>query len=298
MQQSRELSRPVTGDQSEFTVAVARFQVEIVRKSLHLLIALVPVLAAVNLSATLSLVAAGTIFYALAEASRRQGNPILVVSDLTIIASRERDRKGFVLGPVTLGLGAMLSLILYPLPSASIAILALAFGDGFASLVGTLFRGPKIPFLRTKTIAGSLACFAAVFLVTLRITMKPVDALGVAAAATGSDGGAVASSGRACFCFGVSLDAGGVWARVSAGPTGAVAPSISSSAIGVPTGTLCPGSTSSRPMVPAWKTSTSMAPFWVSTTAMTSPLANRSPGRLTHWIRVPASMSEPSDGMR
>jgi phytol kinase len=184
MQQSRELSRPVTGGQSEFIVAVARFQVEVVRKSLHLLIALVPVLASVNLPATLSLLAAGTIFYAFAEASRRQGNPILVISDLTIIASREKDRKGFVLGPVTLGLGAMLSLLLYPLPSASIAILALAFGDGFASLVGTLLRGPKIPLLGTKTVAGSVACFAAVFLVTLRITMKPVDALVVAAAAT------------------------------------------------------------------------------------------------------------------
>jgi phytol kinase len=184
MQQSRELLRPVTGQPNEFTAAVSRFQVEVVRKSLHLLIALVPVLAAVNLSATLSILAAGTLFYAFAEASRRQGNPILVVSDITLIASRERDGKGFVLGPVTLGLGAMMSLLLYPLPSASIAILALAFGDGFASLVGTLVRGPKIPLLGTKTIAGSLACFAAVFLVTLRVTMKPVDALVVAGAAT------------------------------------------------------------------------------------------------------------------
>jgi len=50
--------------------------------------------------------------------------------------------------------------------------------------VGTLVRGPKIPLLKTKTVAGSLACFVAVFLVTLRITMKPLDALVVAAAAT------------------------------------------------------------------------------------------------------------------
>jgi len=184
MQQSRELSRPVTRVQGEFTSAVARFQVEVIRKSLHLLIALVPVLASVDLPATLSILAAGTLFYAFAEAARRQGNRILVVSDLTVIASREKDRKGFVLGPVTLGLGAMLSLLLYPLPAASIAIFALAFGDGFASLVGTLVRGPKIPLLKTKTVAGSLACFVAVFLVTLRITMKPLDALVVAAAAT------------------------------------------------------------------------------------------------------------------
>lgn len=184
MQKSRELLRQVDPERFQITAVVARFQGEVVRKSLHLLIALVPMLAAVNLTATLALLAVGTLFYAFAEASRRQGSPIFVVSDITLIASRQKDRGGFVLGPVTLGLGAMLALILYPEPSASIAIFALAFGDGLASLVGRMVRGPRIPFLHGKTIAGSLACFSAVFLVTLRITMKPGSALLVAGAAT------------------------------------------------------------------------------------------------------------------
>ena len=145
-----------------------------VRKSLHLLVALVPVLASINLPATAALLAMGTIFYSLAEASRRQGNPVLVVSDLTLLAAREKDMNGFVLGPVTLGLGALLSLLLYPLPAASIAIFALAFGDGFAGLVGTAVKGPRIPFLNGKTVAGSLACFVAVFIVTFGITSTPV----------------------------------------------------------------------------------------------------------------------------
>ncbi len=137
-----------------------------------------------DVRATLGLLAVGTLFYAFAEASRLRGMPIPVVSDLTLIAARERDRNGFVLGPVTLSLGAMLSLLLYPLPAASIAIFALAFGDGLASLVGTLVRGPRIPLLGGKTLAGSLACFAAVFLVTLRITGQPGSALVIAASAT------------------------------------------------------------------------------------------------------------------
>ena len=176
-----------------------------VRKSLHLLIALVPVLAAVNLPATIALLAMGTIFYSLAEASRRQGNPILVVSDLTLIASRERDMNGFVLGPVTLGLGAMLSLLLYPLPAASIAIFALAFGDGFAGLVGTAVRGPRIPFLNGKTLAGSLACFAAVFIVTFGITSKPADSLIVAAAATFLEGIPAGNFDNIIIPFGVGM---------------------------------------------------------------------------------------------
>jgi phytol kinase len=166
------------------SAAPIRVPGELVRKSLHLLIAIVPALAAVDLRLTILLVAAGTLFYTLAEASRRMGRPVLLVSDLTLIASRDNDQGRFVLGPITLGLGAMLSLILYPEPAASIAIYALAFGDGFASLVGKTVRGPRIPFLRGKTVSGSLACLAAVFLATFRVTGKALESLVVAAAAT------------------------------------------------------------------------------------------------------------------
>jgi len=165
-------------------IVLERFQGEIVRKSLHFLIALVPLLASVNLPATLGLLAAGTLFYSFAEVSRLRGVPIPLVSALTLIASREKDRKGFVLGPVTLGIGAMLALILYPLPAASLAIYALAFGDGIASLAGTMLRGPRVPFLQGKTLSGSLACFAAVFTVTLAVTQRPVDALVIGAASS------------------------------------------------------------------------------------------------------------------
>lgn len=157
---------------------------EAVRKSLHLLVAFVPLLSSVDLSATVALLGVGTLFYSFAELSRRNGNAVLVVSDLTLIASRDRDRGHFVLGPVTLGLGAMLALLLYPEPAASIAIYALAFGDGVASLAGTLLRGPRIPLLKGKTLSGSGACFVVVFLTTYRITQRPWESLVVAASAT------------------------------------------------------------------------------------------------------------------
>ncbi len=166
------------------TVAALQLPSELVRKSLHLLIALVPLLASYNMPLTVSLLVAGTIFYTLAEASRRGGRPVLLVSDLTLIASRDRDQGKFVLGPITLGLGAMLSLILYPEPAASVAIYALAFGDGIASLAGKLIGGPRLPLLRGKTLSGSLACLAMVFLATLRITGKPLESAVIAAAAT------------------------------------------------------------------------------------------------------------------
>jgi phytol kinase len=143
---------------------------EVVRKALHLLIAFVPLLAGVDVRATMMLLAGGTLFYVFSERMRMEGCPVFLISDLTVIASREQHRGRFVLGPVTLGVGAMLSLLLYPSTAAAIAIYALAFGDGFASLAGKLFRSPAIPFTRNKTLAGTLACFTAVFLVTWKLT--------------------------------------------------------------------------------------------------------------------------------
>ena len=205
MQQSRELTRQIDIERVHPTPAIARIQGEVVRKSLHLLIALVPALASVDLAATFGILALGTLFYAFAETSRMRGMPIPLISDLTLIASREKDRRGFVLGPVTLSLGAMLSLLLYPLPAASIAIFALAFGDGFASLVGTLVRGPKVPLLQGKTLSGSIACFVAVFLATLRITGRPSSALVIAAAATILEGIPAGNFDNVIIPFGVGL---------------------------------------------------------------------------------------------
>jgi len=184
MQQTEELVQQAKSERLHPTAAAATFQGELVRKSLHLMIAFVPLLASMNVSATLALLAVGTLFYAFSEASRLRGVPVPVVGDLTLIASRAKDLNGFVLGPITLSIGAMLSLLLYPLPAASLAIYALAFGDGFASLVGTMMRGPRIPFTRGKTISGSIACFAAVFLVSLRVTNRLFESLIVAAVAT------------------------------------------------------------------------------------------------------------------
>jgi phytol kinase len=183
MQPSQWFVRQLERDQERSLAGSPSVYGELIRKSLHLSIALVPVLASVNLPATLALLATGTLFYAFAEASRLRGSPVAIVSDITLIASRAKDRGGFVLGPVTLGLGAMLALLLYPEPAATLAIFALAFGDGLASLAGAVLRGPAIPFLRGKTFAGSLACFLVVLLITLRVTQSLLDAVAVASAA-------------------------------------------------------------------------------------------------------------------
>ena len=182
MERIASIVRPLVN--KKYIAVPQAFGGEIVRKALHLLIAFVPLLAGINLQATMMLLAAGTLFYVFAERLRIEGRTVFLISDLTIIASRQRDRGRFVLGPVTLGVGAMLSLLLYPSTAAAIAIYALAFGDGFASLAGKLFRSPSVPLTRNKTLAGTAACFTAVFLGTWKLTGRVSTAVFIAISAT------------------------------------------------------------------------------------------------------------------
>lgn len=171
-----------------FSVKYIRFtdqiQKELVRKALHFLIALVPQLAWMDKGSTMILLAGGILFYVFSEKLRNDGKTVFIVSDLTVIAAREYDKGRFIIGPVTLGLGAMLALMLYPEPAATIAIYALAFGDGFASLVGITFGGKKIPFTKGKTFSGSFACFLSVYFVTLNVTNNHLAAFGIALLST------------------------------------------------------------------------------------------------------------------
>jgi len=142
---------------------------EIVRKSIHMLIALVPPLAAINVNLTVALLAGGVLFYTWTETLRLHGHNVAVISFITVTAARTRDRDRIVLGPITLGIGAMLALLLYPEPAAAMGIYALAFGDGLASLLGKLFGRVVLPYTGGKTIVGSSTCFLSVMLVGMGI---------------------------------------------------------------------------------------------------------------------------------
>jgi dolichol kinase len=146
------------------------FRAEILRKSIHFLIGFSPLLAGLNYPVTVVLLTTGILGYIKMESLRLAGFRVPLVSSLTDMASRSRDRGRFVLGPVTLGLGALLALILYPAPAAAIAIYALAFGDGFASLAGKLLGRIRPAFLRGKSLEGCAACFCAVLIAAHQVS--------------------------------------------------------------------------------------------------------------------------------
>ena len=146
-------------------------------------IAAVPSIAALDVLLAAGLLGLGIVIYIAAEQARLTGIRVAVISDITVLALRERDGTGFVLGPVTLGLGAMLALLLYPEPAASLAIYALAFGDSAAGVVGTAFGRVKIPCTGGKSVAGSVACCAVVLAIALRTTGNVAASVAVAVAA-------------------------------------------------------------------------------------------------------------------
>jgi dolichol kinase len=141
-------------------------------------------MATVNYYLTVLALIAGVLCYTVMEMLRLSGVKVPMVSTLTCMASRPRDMGRFVLGPVTLGIGALLALMLFPSPAVCIGIYALAFGDGFAGLIGKLFGRYRPAFLLGKSLEGSLACFAATFIAAYMVSQSYFVALTAAFAAT------------------------------------------------------------------------------------------------------------------
>lgn len=156
---------------------------EFFRKTIHLCSAFIPLLLRYAFWPIICLLILAVILYSICEYARLQGKTILLISKITETAARKRDENKFVLGPVTLVLGILFAALLLPLRSATVGIYALAFGDGLASLVGKIFGHIKIPLTQGKTVAGSSACFVAVFIATLCVSKNPLVALIIATCA-------------------------------------------------------------------------------------------------------------------
>ena len=143
---------------------------EMIRKGIHLLVAIVPAIHSLIGSLTLLLLAGGIALYILLETLTLKGRAIPIFDKIIGAANRERDKGKFAYGPLTLGIGAFLSLVLFPYQAACIAIYALAFGDGFASLIGRIFGRTRPAILLGKSVEGSLSCFLAVYISALHLS--------------------------------------------------------------------------------------------------------------------------------
>jgi len=121
---------------------------------------------------TFAILFSGMIIYLFSEYLRMNNRNNTLIARITSLVSRKRDSDYPVWGPITLIIGTLLSLVLFPLPVASISIWILAFGDGIASIAGNKFSSFVLPHTQGKTFAGSFACFIIIYLITFRITMS------------------------------------------------------------------------------------------------------------------------------
>lgn len=153
---------------------------ELFRKSIHLCSALVPFFLTLARIPVLIALVAALVVYTVSEILRLHGINIPVISAITDAAARKRDENKFVLGPVTLVLGILSAALLWKQIPATVGIYALSFGDGLASVAGRLFGRVTVPLTKGKTAAGSLTCFAAIFISCFAITQSSFIALCVA----------------------------------------------------------------------------------------------------------------------
>lgn len=132
---------------------------EFFRKTIHMMSSFVPFFFYFNRALVMIGLLSVTFVYFLSEVLRANNIRIPVISRITELAARSRDEGKIVLGPITLALGIFLSFTFFDYRSAVIAVFALSFGDGVASLFGKIIGGPKIPFTFGKTLSGSTGCF-------------------------------------------------------------------------------------------------------------------------------------------
>lgn len=163
-----------------FRSPAEELRIELTRKSLHVLILLcIPLLDIAPALPIIGLVA-GMVVYSVSELLRHRGIMVPVIASITEKAARRRDGNRFVLGPVTLALGALLSLLIFDPLQAKVAILALGVGDSFSSLIGKSFGRIPMPLSGGKSVEGSIFCLVTVLLAVFLLTGKFVPACLVA----------------------------------------------------------------------------------------------------------------------
>ncbi|MCR5699377.1 MAG: phosphatidate cytidylyltransferase [Treponemataceae bacterium] len=150
---------------------------ELFRKSIHLCTAFVPFLLKYLYLPTLIALGIVLVFYIVAESLRYHGINVPLISSITKAAARKRDENKFVLGPVCLAVGVLITAIFFKSDSAAIGIYALALGDGLASLVGKLIGKSVLYKMQGKTAEGSMACFIAIFVSSYLVTNNTAYAL-------------------------------------------------------------------------------------------------------------------------
>ncbi|GAB62500.1 MAG: hypothetical protein DWB56_01570 [Candidatus Jettenia sp.] len=137
---------------------------EIRRKFLHILIACVPIFSNFIYYTTQMTLLALLGAYVISECLRINGYSFPLLGRITRSSVRKVEERDFAFGPVTLILGAVLSLHFFPAMIANIAIWIVAFADTAATIVGRSLGVHRIPYNKKKSLEGTFAAMIVAFL--------------------------------------------------------------------------------------------------------------------------------------
>ncbi|MCV0367673.1 MAG: hypothetical protein K5798_10490 [Nitrosopumilus sp.] len=150
---------------------------EIQRKSIHIMgIVVIPLDFYFGLIIPSILVLILSCLYMLSEHMQKKDKHFPIIQNVTKFALRDKSDGKTDYAPILLAVGVVVSLAIFPTPINYCAIIAVALGDGFASLVGKSFGRHKLIF--RKSLEGTSAGFFATF-VGCSFFVSPELALGI-----------------------------------------------------------------------------------------------------------------------
>ena len=151
------------------------------RKIIHFSAVLVPVFCELtSKSVILTALSIITAAYILQEILRLKGKSLPIITPFTLKLSRPEERTGFIIRPVYLAIGIILTLILFPRTIAYSSIWIGAIGDPVAAMVGMKFGRRRI--FRLKTLEGFAAGLTTSFLAASLLVSPAIALIGSAGA--------------------------------------------------------------------------------------------------------------------
>ena len=159
------------------------FLQEVRRKLVHVWAGAMPFLANIAFFPTINFLVLLVVLYTLSEVGRLNGRLVPLLGPITVACIRKGERRGVITGPITMAIGVIMSLLLFPAQVALVVIWILAFADTAATLIGKTWKGRPLPYNRSKSVMGSLAFFLVAYLCSL-LCLSPISALPVALTAS------------------------------------------------------------------------------------------------------------------
>ena len=148
---------------------------ELYRKTIHFLGVPLPFLAYVHKPAVAAVLSAVILIYVFSEVTRTIGFHLPFISHITKRSERITETRGFIIGPVSLTAGILITLFAFSPEIYIPAILIVCISDSVSSLVGRKFGKLHLPFY-DRTLEGSSA-FYITTLAILLFFLPPRQAL-------------------------------------------------------------------------------------------------------------------------